>query len=88
MLCLCYCYIHTSLTIYGQIVSLLAKRLVTVYLEPVGSLYQCGNETMAKINRGLLLLVPIRRKAVSSDMQRVFDSKKTQLINPFVAADW
>lgn len=66
-----------ALTIYGQIVSLLAHRLVTLCFEPVGPLYQCGNETMAKINQGLLLLVPIRRKAVSSDMQLVFDSKKT-----------
>lgn len=60
-----------------EIFSLLAQTLVTVYAEPVEPLYQCGNETMAEINQGLLLLVPIRRKAVSSHMQLVFDSKNS-----------
>lgn len=33
-----------------------------------GPLYQYGNETMAMVNQGLVLLVPIRIKAVSSHM--------------------
>lgn len=51
-----------------------------------GPLYQCGKETKGVVNRGPVLPVPIRRKAVSSHMQLVFDSgpKKLTLLTPFL----
>lgn len=48
-----------------------------------GPLYQCGNETMAMVNQGLLLLVPIGKL-----FPLIFLIQVQKLINPTFAAHW